>query len=114
MLGRLGLVVVLTLGCVLASGPPLAADQLVLADGGLLSGTLELTELVVQTREGPVRLGRREIFRVDLGTATGDAVLLQNGRRVVGLVAEPRYRIRLPSGQEVAVDRDRAASVTLR
>lgn len=112
--GRLGSALILALACVLSIERPAGADQLVLANGDILSGDLELGELVVMTQEGTLRIGRREIFRVTLGTATGDAVLLLNGRTVVGLVDQPRYTVRLASGQTVVVGRDQVGALTVR
>ena len=112
--GRLGFVLILALACVLSSGRPAGADQLVLANGDILSGNLELSALVVMTQEGTLRIGRGEVFRATLGTATGDAVLLRNGRTVVGLVDQPRYTIRLASGQTVVVGRDQVGALTVR
>ena len=112
--GRLGLLSVLALAWVLASGAPAGADQVVLTNGDILSGNLELSELVVMTREGTLRIGRQEMFRATLSSATGDAVLLRNGRTVIGLVDQPRYAIRLASGQTVVVGRDQVGTLTLR
>ena len=112
--GRLGLLFVLALACVLASGAPAGADQVVLTNGDILSGNLELSELVVMTQEGTLRISRREVFRATLGTATGDAVLLRNGRTVVGLVDQPRYTIRLASGQTIVVGRHQVGTLTVR
>ena len=113
--GRLGFVLILALGCLLANGRPAGADQLVLANGDILSGNLELSELVVMTQEGaPLRIGRQDVLRASLGTATGDVVLLRNGRTVVGLVDQPRYTIRLASGQTVVVGRHQVGTLTVR
>jgi len=112
--GRLGFVLILALACILANGRPAGADQLVLANGDILSGNLEPSELVVMTQEGALRIGRQEVLRASLGTATGDVVLLRNGRTVVGLVDQPRYTIRLGSGQTVVVGRHQVGTLTVR
>lgn len=112
--GRLGFVLILALACVLSIGRSAGADQLVLANGDILSGSLELGELVVMTQQGTLRIGRQELVRATLGTATGDAVLLRNGRTVVGLIDQPRYTIRLASGQTVVVGRDQVGTLAVR
>jgi hypothetical protein len=109
----LGALLALVLLSGLAAGRPAGADQVVLVNGGLLSGSLELTELVLQTREGPVRLERQQVQRAVLGTATGDAVLLRSGRTVVGRIDQARYAIRLASGQTVTAARAHVAALTL-
>jgi hypothetical protein len=111
--GSLGIVPGLTLFAVLTAVQPAGADQMVLANGGLLTGNLELTEVVLQTQHGPVRLGRRDVLRVTLGAGVGDVVLLRNGERVIGLIDQARYAIRLPSGQTVTTDRAGVSTLTL-
>jgi hypothetical protein len=109
----LGIVPGLTLFAVLTAVQPAGADQVILSNGGLLSGNLELTEVVVQTQQGPVRIGRRDVLRVTLGAGVGDVVLLRNGGTMIGLIDQARYAIRLPSGQTVTTDRAGVATLTL-
>jgi len=81
------------------------ADTVVLLNGDLLYGELQVTELPVVTSTGTVKVGRGDIVQVTVGTLSGDAFQLRNGRAVYGMIDLPSYSIRLRSGQTVVLAR---------
>jgi hypothetical protein len=101
---RVGLAAAVAAGLV-ASAPPAAADTVVFQDGGLVSGALDLTELVLATPGGEIRLAPGDVQTVTLGRVAGDVVALRTGRTLAGRVDHPEYTIRLPSGQTIRVAR---------
>jgi hypothetical protein len=101
---RFGLAAAVAVGLV-ASAPPAAADTVVFQDGGLVSGALELSELLLATPGGEIRLAPGDVATVTLGRAAGDVVELRTGRTLTGRVDHPDYAIRLPSGQTIRVAR---------
>lgn len=88
-----------------AVSSPVHADVVILADGSHLTGEVQGTELPVVTQDGPLTVGLRELREVTLAGAVGDVVRDKTGRVMTGLVDQPSYAIRLPSGQTIAFPR---------
>ena len=107
---RLGLVVGLVLVGV-APGSPVHADTLFLANGDVLTGEVQGTELSVVTGDGAATVGLRDLQELILGTVGGDVVHDKKGRATTGLVDQPSYAIRLPSGQTVVFPRAQVSSI---
>ena len=97
----------IALGVVLAGIGPAAADTVVLMNSGILSGVVDLSEVVVSTPGGEVRLAPRDIQSVTLGPAAGDIVLLRTGRTLTGRLEHGDYTVRLPRGQTFVFPRSR-------
>ena len=109
-LARLASVLGLALaGVALAS--PARADTLFLANGGVLTGEVQGAELSVVTPAGAAPVGLRDLQDVTLATVEGDVVRDRKGRARTGLVDQPSYAIRLPSGQTVVVPRGQVLQV---
>lgn len=89
------------------------ADTVLVQNGDLLKGDVQLAELPLATAGGVVRVAPREIWRVILGTLGGDVIELRNGRTLTGLVELPTYTVRLPSGQSVVLERQRVGQLIL-
>lgn len=89
----------------LAAAPAARADSVLLGNGDRLSGELQVSELRVVTLGGVVGMAPREVWRVILGTLSGDVVQLRTGRTLTGHLDQATYTIRLPSGQPVVVER---------
>ena len=97
----LGTVVLLGIAVV----PPARGDVLILINGARLVGQLDASQLSVLTHDGVVQAAPKDLSEVRLGTVGGDVVRYRTGRAVTGLVDEPRYAVRLPSGQTIVVER---------
>ncbi|MGH7265586.1 MAG: hypothetical protein ACREMB_12145 [Candidatus Rokuibacteriota bacterium] len=100
----LGLAAAVVVGLVVGAEPA-AADTVIFQDGGVVSGALELSEILLATSGGEVRLAPGDVQTVTLGQAAGDVVALRNGRTLTGRVDHPDYTVRLPSGQTLLVAR---------
>ncbi|HEV8309336.1 MAG TPA: hypothetical protein VGW35_16885 [Methylomirabilota bacterium] len=85
---------------------PASADTVILRNGDLVSGELEVTEIQVATQGGPVRAEPRDVAGVTFGMLSGgDHVKFRTGSGVTGLVDQPAYTLRLPSGQTLVIGR---------
>lgn len=85
--------------------PPARGEVLILTNGAHLVGQLDAPQLAVLTRDGVVQAAPQDLAEVRLGTIGGDIVRYRTGRAEVGVVDQPRYAVRLASGQTIAVDR---------
>ena len=85
--------------------PPARGDVLILTDGAHLVGQLDAPQLSVLTHDGVVQAAPNDLSEVRLGTIDGDVVRYRTGRAVIGLVDQPRYAVRLASGQTIVVER---------
>lgn len=97
--------VVIVVGILLGGAAVAGADTVISQKGGLVAGQLQVSELVVATAGGEVRLSPREVLTVTLGGISGDVVTLRNGRRLAGRLEHPDYTMRLPSGQTIGFAR---------
>jgi hypothetical protein len=98
----------------LASAGQVEADTIFLADGSYLTGEVEGAEVTVLTGSGPVTLGVRDLGELTLGTLGGDVVRDRAGQATTGLVAQPTYAVRLPSGQTVTLARAQVSQIRFR
>jgi hypothetical protein len=91
-----------------------AADTVYLTDGGYLTGTVDGTELTVMTDGGPVKVAVGDLWELILGTLGGDVVRDRTGRASTGVVEQPNYTVRLPSGQSVTLARGQVSKIVFR
>ena len=89
------------------------ADTLVLDKGGWLTGELQGSDLAIVTRDGVIKLALRDVRAIYLRTVSGDAVRDAQGRVTTGVVDQPSYTIRLPSGQTLVFSRADVAQIRL-
>ena len=94
-----------------AAAAPARADVLILSNGDLLHGELDAAQLSVVTSAGVVQVGRNDLAEVTLGTVGGDVLRYRNGTAVTGVVDQPSYAVRLPSGQTLVIERERVAVI---
>lgn len=97
----------------LAAPCPSGADTLILTNGDILTGEVQMGELAAATSQGVVRLPSRDVSQVTLEAASGDIIELRTGRTLHGRADQPTFSIRLPSGQTVVVGRDRVGQLRL-
>jgi len=98
-----------------ASLSPAHADTLVLTNGDLLHGQLDVTQLPVATPGGVVQVSTADVADVELGTIAGaDLLRYKNGTAVGGIVDRPAYTMRLASGQTVVIERWRVKTIKFR
>ncbi len=97
----LGAVVLLSIAVV----SPARGDVLILTNGAHLVGQLDAPQLSVLTSDGVVQVAPKDLAEVRLGTIGGDVVRYRTGLAVIGLVDQPRYAVRLASGQTIVVER---------
>jgi hypothetical protein len=74
-------------------------------------GQVEPSPLSILTGDGVVQAAPADLSEIRLGTVGGDVASYRTGRAVVGLVDQPRYSVRLPSGQTVVVERQQIALI---
>ena len=91
--------------------PPARGDDVILTSGARLVGQLDVAQLTVLTHDGVVQAAPRDLSEVRLGMIGGDVVRYRTGRAVSGLVDQPRYAVRLPSGQTVVVERQHVSLI---
>lgn len=92
---------------VAAAGRPAHADVLLLVNGNIVYGQLDAAQLSVVTPDGVVQVDRNDLAEVTLGTVGGDVLRYRNGTAVSGVVDQPSYAVRLPSGQTLVIERER-------
>lgn len=92
---------------------PAFADTVMLTNGSFLTGEVQGPELSVAHREGASKVALRDVQSVLLGTLGGDLVLDRQGRVISGLVDQPSYEVRLPSGQTVVLPRQLVSRINL-
>jgi hypothetical protein len=91
-----------------------AADTVLLTDGSYLTGTLEDAELTVRTNGGPVKVAVTDLREVVLGPVNGDVVRSRTGQATAGIVEQPTYTVRLPSGQSISLARAQVSQIVFR
>ncbi len=97
-----------------AATAPARADVLILTNGDLLHGEADAAQLSVLTSAGVVQVGSRDLAELTLGTIGGDVLRYRNGAAITGLVDQPSYSVRLPSGQTLVIERERLALIRFR
>ncbi len=94
---------------------PAHADTLVLTNGDLLYGRLDVTQLPVATPGGVVQVSTADVADVELSTIAGaDVLRYKNGTAVGGIVDPLAYTMRLASGQTVVIERWRVKAIKFR
>jgi hypothetical protein len=91
-----------------------AADTVLLTDGSHLSGTVENAELTVRTAGGPVKVAVGDLREIVLGPISGDLVRSRTGQATAGIVEQPTYTVRLPSGQSISLARSQVSQIVFR
>jgi hypothetical protein len=91
-----------------------AADTVLLTDGSYLSGTVENAELTVRTNGGPVKVAVGDLRDIVLGPIGGDLVRSRTGQATAGIVEQPTYTVRLPSGQSISLARSLVSQINFR
>lgn len=107
------LVSMLGLGLGVMTAGPSCADTVLLADGGLLTGEVEGTDLSLANPDGVATVGLRDLQVVRLDTLGGDVLIDKKGAVATGRVEQASYTIRLPSGQTVVVPRGLLSEIRL-
>jgi hypothetical protein len=107
--GLLGLALAATF-----AATPARADSVLLADGSLVAGEVQGSELTVTTREGTSQLGIGDLHSVTLGRLGGDVVRSRKGAAVTGTVEQPTFAVRLPYGQTLVIPRTDISEIYFR
>src|SRR5262245_12462299 len=95
-----------------AVGSPAHADVLLLTNGDLIRGQLDITQLPVATSGGVVQVSTTDLNHVVLGTIGGvDVVRYKNGTALTGLINRPAYTMRLASGQTTVIESWRVKTI---
>jgi hypothetical protein len=94
---------------------PAHADTVLLTNGNLLYGQLDVTQLPVATPGGVVQVPTAELADVELATIAGvDVLRYKNGTALGGIIDRPGYSMRLASGQTVVIERWRVKAIMFR
>jgi hypothetical protein len=92
---------------------PALADTLLFTNGSMLTGQLEGSDFNVVTRDGASTLPLRDSRVVLLGALGGDRVIDAKGRVTSGVLEQPAYTVRLPSGQTVVIPRGQLSRINV-
>ena len=98
---------------IIAAVPPVAqADTVFLANGNLLVGQVDATELPVATPGGIVQVPATDVLHIAFATITGaDVLVFKKGTTLGGVIQQPAYSVRLASGQTVVIERSRITGI---
>jgi hypothetical protein len=110
-------VVPLLLGVLLAlvtAAAPARADVVLLTNGDLVLGEVDAAQFSVLTDAGAVQVAPGDLRDATLATISGDVLRYRNGTALTGIVDQPSYAVRLPSGQTLVIERERVAVISFR
>jgi len=90
-------------------------DAILLKNGDIISGTILTETITIRTSYAPLEFGLEEIENIQMEGAGQniDIVILRNGDRLSGIVGPEQIKIKLDSGQEPFIDKDKIKEVSL-